>query len=820
MASRGKAQTEDVPSLSVGEAFARTKSRPDGLSSGEALARTPKKRVDSGERPAILAFLSQFKSPMLVLLVFAATVSMTLGDVTDGATILTIILASSILSFFQERQAGSAVKELLKSIETKHEVLRDGASVRLPVEAIVEGDVVVLGAGSSIPADGLVLSSDAMLADESALTGESVPVEKGDGAPVFAGTHVQSGSGRMLVVAIGEATRIGAVAQHLRTARPEPQFHQGVRRYGYLLMEFTLVLTLAVFAVNVWLKKPVVDSFLFSIALAVGLTPQLLPAIMSVTLARGARQMADSKVIVKRLEAIEDFGSMNVLCSDKTGTLTQGMMTLSQAIGPSGAEDGDVLLMARLNALGSKGFENPIDAALLDGAPPDFGAAHPTLASLPYDFFRKRQSTLVDWNSPTVRLICKGAVVNVLDACDGSVDRSLIETRFQELSDAGLRVLAVAYRDFETVPEIDQTIEQGLVFAGLIAFEDPLRQDSVQTVRNLLDMGVGLKLITGDNRHVAAHIGNKVGLRTDPVVTGDAIARLTGPALQRLVKTADVFAEVDPVQKERIILALRKARFVVGYIGDGINDGPALHAADVGISVSSGVDVAKEAADFVMLEHGLAVICAGVVEGRKIFANTLKYVFITTSANFGNMFSMAAASLWLPFLPLLPKQILLNNFLTDIPAMSIAGDDVDRELTERPRRWDIAAVRKFMLVFGLHSSVFDLLTFAAMILWLRTAEHEFQTGWFVESAISELLILLVIRTRGAFFKSLPGKPLLAASCVCALIVAALPYSPLAPDLGLVKLPPALLGALGPILFVYASTAELLKRWAFGSAYPL
>ncbi len=378
----------------------------------------------------------------------------------------------------------------------------------------------------------------------------------------------------------------------------------------------------------------------------------------------------------------------------------------------------------------------------------------------------------------------------------------------------------MAYRDFDTVPEVDQTIEQSLVFAGLIAFEDPLRQDSVQTVRNLLDMGVGLKLITGDNRHVAAHVGNKVGLRTDPVVTGDAISRLTGPALQRLVKTADVFAEVDPVQKERIILALRKARFVVGYIGDGINDGPALHAADVGISVSSGVDVAKEAADFVMLEHGLAVICAGVVEGRKIFANTLKYVFITTSANFGNMFSMAAASLWLPFLPLLPKQILLNNFLTDIPAMSIAGDDVDRELTERPRRWDIAAVRKFMLIFGLHSSVFDLLTFAAMILWLRTPEHEFQTGWFVESAMSELLILLVIRTRGAFFKSLPGKPLLAASCICALIVAALPYSPLAPDLGLVKLPPALLGALGLILFVYASTAELLKRWAFGSAYPL
>lgn len=806
--------------MSLEEAFTRTRSGPDGLTSDEAATRKPAKPTGTGERPPVLDFFSQFKSPMLLLLVFAAAVSMTLGDVTDGATILSIILASSVLSFFQEHQAGSAVKELLKSIETMHDVWRDKATVQLPVTAVVEGDVVVLRAGSSIPADGLVLASDAMLADESALTGESAPVEKAEGMPLFAGTHLQSGSGRMLVVTVGQETRFGTVAQHLRSERPEPQFHQGVRRYGYLLMEFTLALTLLVFAVNVWLKKPVVDSFLFSIALAVGLTPQLLPAIMSVTLARGARQMAASKVIVKRLEAIEDFGSMNVLCSDKTGTLTQGKMTLSQAIGPGGPDDEGVLLMARLNALGNKGYENAIDAALLDGVDGDVVAQHPVLASLNYDFFRKRQSILVGWSGTTSRLICKGAVQSVLDVCGEGVDRDAVQRRFQQMSDAGLRVLAVAYRDFDGRPKVEPSLEQGLTYAGLIAFEDPLRPDSVQTVGNLLDMGVGLKLITGDNRHVAAHVADKVGLRTDLIVTGDMVAHSTGPALQKLVKTADVFAEVDPVQKERIILALRKARYVVGYIGDGINDGPALHAADVGISVSSAVDVAKEAADFVMLEHGLAVICAGVVEGRKIFANTLKYVFITTSANFGNMFSMAAASLWLPFLPLLPKQILLNNFLTDIPAMSIAGDAVDRELTVKPRRWDIAAVRKFMLVFGLHSSIFDLLTFAAMIYWLRAAEREFQTGWFVESAISELLILLVIRTRGAFFKSIPGKPLLVASCVCAMVVAILPYSPLAPELGLVQLPPSLLGALGLILFVYGSTAELLKRWAFGNEYPL
>lgn len=805
--------TSGVEALSVAEALKQTGSTAAGLSPDEAKRRQlalPKARP---EAPAWIAYLSQFRSPIQLLLIFAAVLSGFLGDAADAVTILGIILASSALSFTQERQAGHAVKQLLRLIESKFTVRRGGTTVEVPVNEVVPGDVVEVKAGSFFPGDGKVLESDGLLVDEAALTGESAPVEKQAGDSVFAGTHAQSGSGAMLVVQVGEGTKFGSVAEHLRQVRPESAFHTGIRRYGYMLMEFTVVLTLLVFGVNIYLHKPIVESFLFSVALAVGLTPQMLPAIISVTLAKGARKMAEAKVIVKRLEAIEDFGSMNVLCSDKTGTLTQGTMKVSGAVDRQGNPSDEVVRLAQINAIGVKGFENPIDEALAAAAPSGVVDPGDVLGSLPYDFFRRRQSVLVK-DGAGAKLICKGAVEAVLGACQ---DGDGIREHFERLSNEGLRVLAVSVRQFSEVPTLTTDLEQRMELVGLVAFEDPLREDSAATVEELRRKGVRLKLITGDNRHVACHVARQVGLNADNVVTGDAMGSLTSAALTKQVQKTDVFAEVDPVQKERLILALKKAGYAVGYIGDGINDGPALHAADVGLSVSSAVDVAKEAADFVMLERGLAVIIAGVEEGRRIFANTLKYIFINTSASFGNVLSMAAASVFLPFLPLLPKQILLNNFLTDFPVLTIANDEVDAEILAKPRVWNVKSVRTFMFIFGIHSSVFDLLSFGALIFLLRANETRFHTSWFIESAVSELAILLVIRTRKTFFRSLPGKALLIASAGATLAVCFLPVTR---SFGLVPLPPMYALVIAAILVLYVGTAELLKRWYAGGKYPL
>jgi Mg2+-importing ATPase len=817
------AQGRSVDSLSTEEAFAVVRSGPRGLTPEEAAQR--RERAPKVQSTGLLAdarvFLRQFRSPILLLLAFAAALSGLLGEVADCATILTTLLASAILTFYQERQADSAVRRLMSVVETKCQVLREGRPAEVPLGEVVPGDVVLLKAGSSVPGDGRILESEGLLVDEAALTGESVPVEKGprpgkQGA-LYAGTHVQSGSGTMLVLHVGDDTAFGAIAHELRQVRPEPQFHQGVRRYGYLLMEFTLLLTMGVFLVNVFLKKPALESFMFSLALTVGLTPQLLPAIMSVTLARGANQLAGERVIVKRLQAIEDFGSMDVLCSDKTGTLTEGSMRLYGGFDPDGRPSDAVVRWARINAFGSRAFENPIDAALREGAPADFEASLHVAGQVPYDFVRRRESVIVDEMGER-QLIAKGSVASILAVCS-DFPRAAVQSRYEELSEKGLRVLGVATRRLATNDSPDPELEREMEFVGLIAFEDPLREDVVDAVAALREMGVQLKILTGDNRHVAAYVAAKVGLAADRVMTGDELAGIPEPALVRRIQEFDAFAEVDPVQKERLLRAFRKAGHVVGYIGDGINDAPALHAADVGISVAGAVDVAREAADFVMLERGLGVISRGIVEGRRIFANTMKYVFVTSSANFGNMFSMAAGSMFLPFLPLLPKQILLNNFITDIPAMSIAGDAVDDDLVRAPRRWDVRSLRNFMVLFGIHSSLFDLLTFGALIGLLRADETGFHTAWFVESAVSEFLILLVIRTRGRLLTSRPGRILAIASASCAAVTFLLPVSPLGPALGFRPLPAIGLALLIAILGAYLVTAEMLKRWFYRRYEP-
>jgi Mg2+-importing ATPase len=812
-----------------------------GLASAEAAARLERfgpntlgeqKRSDT---PALL--FRQFTSPIILILIAAAVLSFAVRDPTDSAIILGIVLVSGLLGFWQEHGAATAVEKLLETVAPKATVLRDGREAEIPLDTLVPGDLVLLSAGSGIPADCRLLAEQDLFVDEAALTGESYPVDKSPGivaagAPLaqrdnvlFLGTHVVSGSGRALVVRTGRATEFGKISERLRLRPQETEFERGVRRFGYLLLEVTLVLVIAIFGFNVYLKRPVLDSFLFALALAVGLTPQLLPAIISVNLARGARRMAEKKVIVKRLASIENFGSMDVLCSDKTGTLTEGRARVHAALDADGQESERVLFHAYLNATYETAFSNPIDEAIRTGRPFALDGWR-KLDELPYDFGRKRLSVLAEHDGRTV-LVTKGALHNVLDVCtaaeqaDGTLlpiaeARSAIERRYTELSAHGYRTLGVALRAMESPGPIDRGSETEMTFLGLLALADPPKAGIAATVDGLRGLGVQLKMITGDNALVAAQVGAQVGLGAAPVLTGPELRLLSDGALPVRAQQADIFAEVEPNQKERIIRALRKAGHVVGYMGDGINDAPGLHAADVGLSVQEAVDVAKEAADIVLLERDLAVLEAGVREGRRTFANTLKYVFMATSANFGNMFSMAGASLLLPFLPLLPKQILLTNLLTDFPELTIATDRVDAAWIERPRRWNIGFIRRFMITFGLVSSVFDYLTFGVLLWVLRAGPAEFRTGWFVESVVSATLIVLVVRTRGAFLRSRPSRPLLLTTLVVATATLAIPYTPLGTLFGFVPLPPLFLAMMGLIVLAYVASAELAKRWFYGN----
>ena len=780
-------------------------------------------------------FLGQFKSPIVLILLFATGVSAVTREWVNAVIILAIVLGSALLSFFQEYSANTAAEKLRAQVTAKATVLRDGQPQSIPAEEVVPGDVVLLSAGSLIPADGVLLEARDFYVSQAVLTGETFPVAKTPDPVaaqtslaertncVFMGTNVRSGSARALIVQTGTGTAFGQIAERLTLRPPETEFERGIRRFGYLLTEVMMVLVLIVFAVNVFFHKPVLDSLLFSVALAVGLTPQLLPAIISINLSRGSQTMAAHGVIVRRLESIENFGSMDTLCTDKTGTLTEGVVQLDGALDTAGHSSDEVFRYAYLNACLQTGLANPLDEAIVAHAQPDAVGAT-KVDEVPYDFVRKRLSVVVQ-EGEHLLLITKGALDNVLAVCtrvqDGDIvvplddgRRTDIQRRFEAWSDQGFRVLGIAIREVLMQSKYSRDDELDMTFVGFLLFFDPPKPGVQDTIAHLAELGVQLKIITGDNRLVALHTAEAVGLEVTGVLTGSELNDLRDEALWQVVERTTLFVEVDPNQKERIILALQKRGHVVGYMGDGINDAPALHAADVGISVDQAVDVAKEAADFVLLEHDLAVLRDGILLGRTTFANTLKYVFITTSANFGNMFSMAGASLFLPFLPLLPMQILLTNFLTDFPAMTIASDSVDPEMIERPRRWNITFIRNFMVTFGTVSSVFDYLTFGTLLLVLHTTADQFRTGWFLESVMTELLIMLVIRTQMPFFKSRPGKYLLISTLIVASVTLALPYSPLNGILNLTPLPLPVLLILMGIAVLYVVASELAKRFFY------
>lgn len=820
--------------LPLADIWEATESSPAGVSEAEAAERLrrdgPNLIGAKKQHRGLRLLLSQFTSPIILILVVATVLSIALGDLVDGAIILLIIAASGLLGFSQERSAGQAVDALLEKVQVEVTIRRGGVELSVPIDAVVVGDIVILSGGDVVPADARLIESISLLVDETALTGESFPVEKAVGvlAPtvspgdrtnsLFMGTHVVSGRATVVVTLTGRATEFGAVSAKLGEANIVTGFERGITRFGLMLVRVMAVLVTSIFVINVILNRPLLESFLFSLALAVGLTPQLLPAIVSVSLATGARRMAAKQVIVKRLDAIEDFGAMTALCTDKTGTITAGSVRLDGALDLNGQRSEVVLALARLNAGLQQGFSNPLDDAILAGGD---GVDHSVrLDEIPYDFSRKRLSVLAEYHGEST-LITKGAFEAVLAVCDLAIRNGQpvpletvtgdLERTYSGLSAGGNRVLALATRDLGAKREASVADEAGMTLQGLLVFFDPPKTGAAEAIRSLEARGVTMRLVTGDNRLAAAKIATDVGLSVEKLLTGPEVAAMDDTELMERAAITAVFAEVEPLHKERIVRALRASGEIVGFLGDGINDAPALHAADVGISVDTAVDVAKQAAAIVLLDKSLSVIEDGVDLGRQTFANTLKYIRVTTSANFGNMLSMAAAAVFLPFLPLLPRQILLLNFLTDFPGLTIAGDTVDPEQLERPRAWSLSSIRTFMIVFGLISTGFDLITFATLRLGFNASQDLFRSGWFVESALTELAVMLILRTNRSFFRSRPAPALLWSSVAVAIVTVMLPFTPVAGTLGLTTVPLRVLAALAGLTVVYIAANEFAKR---------
>lgn len=779
--------------------------------------------------------LRQFSNPLMLLLIIIVILSAFLGETSDTLIILFILLLSGLLGFLQELQAGNAVEKLLKMIEVQHLVVRDGKEVSMHTQEVVPGDVILLNAGDMIPADCRIIDSKELHVNESTLTGETFPVAKAPGilpeeTPLskksnclWQGTNVVSGTAKVLAVHTGQDTVFGQMAhsltQHLPTA-----FEAGLKGFGYFLLRVTVLLATFILATNLYFDKPFFNSLLFSLALAIGMAPELLPAVMTFAMSAGARRMMKRKVIVKRLSSIFNLGEVNVLCTDKTGTITEGSVRVYAIVDTAGKSDPKATLYAFLNATFQSGFTNPIDEVIR--SLPVTATGFEKIDEIPYDFIRKRLSIAVRSKKGNL-LITKGALQNVLDVCSGVLaedgtekkldepERERLQLKAETYSHQGLRVLGIAYRQ-STKDSFGHEDEQQMVFQGFILLEDRLKESTAAALDRLEKMGIGVKIITGDNRFAAMHAASALGMDTSNLISGQALNQMSPEALTVNAARTAVFAEIEPYQKERIVRALQKSRLRVAYLGDGINDVAAIHAADTGISTNNAVDVAKEAADFVLLEKDLGVLADGVLEGRKSFANSMKYIFATTGATFGNMFSVAGASLLLPFLPMLPKQILLTNLITDLPYLAVSSDHVDEEQLLRPLQWNIGLTRRFMLVFGLHSSLFDFVTFYTLYFYFGLRDAPFRTGWFLESIATELLIVFIIRTRKPLLKSRPHPLLLWLAALALAITIWLPFSPLAPLLGMAFAHQVEVLTIGAILLLYVVTGELLKRWFFNA----
>lgn len=823
---------EDAWSLELPQLLQTLETSEIGLSQAQAAKRRlvigPNDLHDRQRHPIMTLLWRQVRSPLLLLLLFAGATSVVTGDWIDAVAVSSILLISVGIGFSREYQANNAAETLRKRVHTLANVWRDGTLQSLPHSELVPGDVFELSAGNLTPADARILQANGFFVSEALLTGESFPVEKRSGTVppntilsqrsncVFQGTSVRSGTAKCLAIQTGRDTALGGIVHQLSLKSTQTEFDRGLLRFGYLVTSAMSVMVLVVLSINLLLGRPLVETLLFSIALAVGMSPELLPAILSVNLARGATMMAQHGVLVRRMNAIENLGSMTVLCTDKTGTLTEGTIGLDGALDAQGTESPYVQELAAINAALQTGLVNPIDHAILQAHRPDLSKIE-KLSEIPYDFVRRRLSVIVRSNEQ-IMIITKGAFHEVLDACTrSSNDQPLdLPTRqnlvdlFGQWSSEGTRVLAIATRDLGADFSGGRDDERDLCFQGFLTFRDPPKEGAAEAIADLARLGVSVKLISGDNKLVSQHVAKQVGLDAQRIITGGELLQMHDEALWSVAESIDLFVEVDPNQKERIILALSKRGHVVGFLGDGINDAPAMHAADTSISVEQAADVAREAADFVLLERHLDIIRRGIEEGRTTFANTLKYVLTTMSANLGNMLSMAVASAFLPFLPLLAGQILLNNLLSDIPALGLAGDSVDRELIARPRRWNMRFIGRFMVEFGLLSSLFDFLTFAVLILAFTASAETFRTAWFLESLLTELLIALVVRTRRPSFRSRPGHFLLLSTVSVLVLALLIPYMPFASMLGFVTLPTEVLLSILAITATYVLITELAK----------
>ena len=776
-----------------------------------------------------------FANPLVIILLVASAISATLGQHVDAAIIVTMVVLGVAINFWQSYRSQQAADRLRASVSPTATVLRDGTWQETPLRSVVPGDVFRLSAGDLVPADARLVESRDLSVQQSMLTGESLPADKaaaitpggatGPDAPdlVFLGTSVVSGTGTAVAVSTGPKTIFGDIAVRLRSRAPDTEFELGLRRFSLLILRTMVVLVLFILMVSIVLKHDAFESLLFAVALGVGLTPEFLPMISSVTLAQGALRMARAQVIVKRLPAIQNFGSIDILCSDKTGTLTAGTMQFDRALDPLGAASPRPLTLAYINSRFQTGIRSPLDAAILQQPSMDV-AGFKKIDEIPFDFERRRLSVVVEAPDGAGRrlLITKGAPEPILalstsfeaggqvapltadmkGACASARDR---------LSADGLRVLAIAYRWLEPRDAYARADETDLVLAGFVSFADPILPDVGEVLAELKRDGVTVKILTGDNELVARHVCQRIGLEDQQIVTGDDIARIDDAALGHLAEQASVFTRVSPAQKDRIIAALKRRGHVVGYMGDGINDAPSLHTADVGISVMTAADVAREAADVILKQPSLRVLHQGILEGRRASGNMMKYLLMGTSSNFGNMFSMAAASVFLPFLPMLPTQILLNNFLYDLAQVTIPSDNVDEAYLRRPQRWDMRVIRDFMLFIGPISSIFDFLTFYVLLHYFHASEQLFHTGWFVESLATQTLVLFVIRTMGNPFRSRPSRSLTITTLLIVVAGVALPATPLATLLGFTRLPASYFAFLIPATVAYLALVDLAKR---------
>jgi len=806
-----------------------------GLSGAEAERRFaefgPNEPVPAKIAGPLFQFLRFCANPLVLILLVASAASAFLGQAVDAIIIAVMVVLSVVLNFIQAYRSEKAVQRLRDQVAPTATVKRDGNWIELPRRQIVPGDIVRLSAGDLVPADGRLLRSQDLHVQQAALTGESMPVEKyvGEGEPdttgatrpdlVFLGTSVVSGTAAALVVATGPRTSFGDIAARLSERPPETEFDRGTRQFGILIMKTVFFLVLFILVVSVAMHRDALESLLFAVALAVGLTPEFLPMITTVTLSMGALRMARSKVIVKHLDAIENLGSIDLLCSDKTGTLTSGEMELDSSLDPFGQLCERALFLGYRNSRFESGIKSPLDACILKHPPSSADECEKT-DEIPFDFERRRLSIVVRADGACM-LITKGAPEGVLDVSTsievggkyqplGDAERQRCAGTFRALSASGLRVLAVAYRQVERAEGWKRDDERDLVFAGFLTFLDPSVEGVAETIFALRADGVGIKILTGDNELVTKHVCERVGIDCSKIVLGAELEHMTDSALFHVAEEADVFARVSPGQKNRIIRALKTRGHVVGFLGDGINDAPSLHAADVGISVAGAVDVARDSADIILLEHRLNVLHGGIIEGRKAFGNVLKYILMGTSSNFGNMFSMAAATLFLPFLPMLPTQILLNNFLYDLAQVTIPTDNVDPVYIQAPQKWNVRIIRNFMIAIGPISSIFDFLTFYILLAGFRSSEAFFHTGWFVESLATQTLVLFVIRTAGRPWSNRPSLPLASTTILIVIVGLLLPFSPLAGRLGFVPLPVAFFLFLTGAVLIYLILVEIVK----------